>query len=106
MEGERAARAPAWTQAISRSLLAQLVGEGGADLACDSKMRLPARGKRGGHLNVGSPTRVGLEFKISFLSCRITFEMIFGNSVVPVEQQADKIQDLQQCKDIWYGRNH
>ena len=23
-----------------------------------------------------------------------------------VDQQADKIQDLQQCKDIWYGRNH
>ena len=45
-------------------------------------------------------------FKISFLSGRESLEMIFGNSVVAVEQQADKIQDLQQCKDIWYGRNH
>ena len=36
-------------------------------------------------------------FKISFLSGRESLEMIFGNSVLNVGQQADKIQDPNQC---------
>ena len=45
-------------------------------------------------------------FKISFLSGRESLEMIFGNSVLNVGQQADKIQDPNQCKHIWHGGNH